>query len=150
MSIEPTSAIFKHLRRVLQQTYFLQFLTSKELDKLMGELRAIRVFKGFEIVKQGDPGDAFYLIASGRVSVWVNKGKGRVRVTGLATDDYFGEMALISNAPRNATVVADGLTELFILDKYHFQNLLMKNPAIAEKLKKAHALRDEVNSRLAE
>jgi CRP-like cAMP-binding protein len=150
VSIEPTSAIFKHLRRVLQKTYFLQFLTSKELDKLMGELRAIRVFKGFEIVKQGDPGDAFYLIASGRVSVWVNKGKGRVRVTGLATDDYFGEMALISNAPRNATVVADGLTELFILDKYHFQNLLMKNPAIAEKLKMAHALRDEVNARLSD
>jgi CRP-like cAMP-binding protein len=59
-------------------------------------------------------------------------------------------MALISNAPRNATVVADGLTELFILDKYHFQNLLMKNPAIAEKLKKAYELREEATSRLAE
>ena len=146
--LEPTSAIFKHLRRVLQKTYFLQDLTTKELDKLMNGLRAMRVFKGFEIVRQGAPGDAFYLIASGHVTVWMDQGKERVRVTGLGADEYFGEMALMSNEPRNATVIAEGLTELFVLDKEYFDNLLMKNPAIAGKLKKAYALRDADNSRL--
>ena len=146
--MEPTSAIFKHLRRVLQQTYFLQFLTMKELDKLMACLNAMRVFKGFEVVKQGDPGDAFYLIASGRVSVWVKKGSKNTKVTELRADDYFGEMALMSKEPRNATVIAEGLTELFVLEKNNFENLLMKNPAIAEKLKKAYAMRGESNSRL--
>ena len=98
--MQPTSAIFAHLRRVLQQAYFLQAMSPKELDKMMTCLRAIRVFKGFEIIRQGDPGDAFYLIASGRVSVWVNKGGEKVRVAGLRSDEYFGEMALISNEPR--------------------------------------------------
>ncbi len=147
--MQPTSAIFSHLRRVLQQAYFLQYMSPRELDKLMTCLRAVRVFKGYEIIRQGDPGDAFYLIASGRVSVWVDKGGQRVRVTGLRSDEYFGEMALISNAPRNATVVAEMLTELFILEKHNFDSLLMKNPGIAEKLKLAHAQRGQVTSSLS-
>jgi CRP-like cAMP-binding protein len=147
--LQPTSAIFSHLRRVLQQAYFLQSMSPKELDKLISCLRAIRVFKDFEIIRQGDPGDAFYLIASGRVSVWVNKGSQRVRVAGLRSDEYFAEMALISNAPRNATVVAEMLTELFILEKYNFDNLLMKNPAIADKLKKAYEQRGQAMAKIS-
>jgi CRP-like cAMP-binding protein len=147
--LQPTSAIFSNLRRVLQQAYFLQYMSSKDLGKLMNCLRAVRVFKGYEIIRQGDPGDAFYLIASGRVSVWVNKGSTRVRVVGLRTDEYFGEMALISNAPRNATVVAEMLTELFILEKHNFDNLLMKNPAIAEKLRTAYEQRVQVTDKIS-
>ena len=115
------------------------------MDQLVINLRAARVFKGYEIIRQGDPGDTFYLIATGRVSVWVNKGNERVKVAELRADDYFGEMALISNAPRNATVVAEGLTELFVLEKSNFEKILLKNPAIADKLKKAYAARAEKN-----
>ena len=149
MGLEPTSAIFQHLRRVLQQTYFLHSMTAKEMDKLMSALRATRVFKGYEIIRQGDPGDSFYLIATGVVSVWVNKGTGRVKVAELGPDKYFGEMALISNAPRNATVVAERLTELFILEKYNFDQILMKNPIIAQKIKEAHKMRGEITSRVS-
>ena len=150
MSLEPTSAIFKHLRRVLQQTYFLHAMTTKEMDKLMAALRPIRVFKGFELVRQGDPGDSFYLIATGVVSVWVTKGSKKTKVAELGPDKYFGEMALISNAPRNATVVAERLTELFVLEKFNFDQILMKNPAIAQKIKEAHAQRGEMTSRVSE
>jgi ATP-binding cassette subfamily B protein len=134
----PTSAIFAHLRRVLQRAYFLQYMNMIEMDQLVGCLRAMRVFKNYEIIRQGDPGDAFYFIATGRVSVWVKKGANRVKVAELRADDYFGEMALISNEPRNATVIAEGLTELFILEKYNFNKTLMRNPAIARKLRKAY------------
>lgn len=144
--MEPTSAIFTHLRRVLQQTYFLHSMNMNELDKLVAGLKPMRVFKGFEIIKQGDPGDAFYLIASGRVSVWVNKGKDRVKAADLRSDDYFGEMALISNEPRIATVIAEGLTELFVLQKADFDKIFMKNPAIAEKLRKAYETRGQASS----
>ena len=140
-----TSAIFTHLRRVLQQAYFLQYLNMHEMDQLVTSLRAMRVFKGYEIIRQGDPGDAFYLIATGKVSVWIKKGANRVKAAELRSDDFFGEMALISNEPRNATVMAEGLTELFILEKYNFDKILMKNPAIAEKLRKAHETRKAKN-----
>jgi CRP-like cAMP-binding protein len=116
-----------------------------EIDRLVGCLRAVRVFKGYEIIRQGDLGDAFYLIATGRVSVWVKKGANRMKVADLRADDYFGEMALISNEPRNATVIAEGLTELFILEKYNFNKTLMKNPAIAQKLRKAYDERKAKN-----
>jgi CRP-like cAMP-binding protein len=121
-------------------------MNMNELDKLVAALKPMRVFKGFEIVKQGDPGDAFYLIASGRVSVWVNKGKSRAKVADLRSDDYFGEMALISNEPRIATVIAEGLTELFILQKADFDKIFMKNPAIAEKLRAAYEKRGQASS----
>jgi CRP-like cAMP-binding protein len=112
---------------------------------MMTCLRAIRVFKGFEIIRQGDPGDAFYLIATGKVSVWMNKGSEKVKLAELRADDFFGEMALISNEPRNATVTAEGQTELFVLQKSDFEKILLKNPAIAGKLRKAYDERAEKN-----
>jgi ATP-binding cassette subfamily B protein len=109
-----------------------------ELDDLIGHLRMIRVQKGYEVIKQGDPGDAFYLIAQGKVSVWKKKALMKSKVAELKPDDFFGEMALISNEPRNATVVADEITELFVLQRYDFDKILMKNPTIAQELKKAY------------
>jgi ATP-binding cassette subfamily B protein len=140
-----TASVFSRLRHVLQNTYFFQSLKMNELDELIGHLRMIRVQKGYEIIKQGDPGDAFYLIASGKVSVWLKKGFKRGKVAELLTDDFFGEMALISNEPRNATVIAEEVTELFILQKYDFDKILMKNPAIAQELKRAYQERKARN-----
>src|SRR5258708_38590488 len=116
-----------------------------ELDELIGHLRMIRVQKGYEIIKQGDPGDAFYLIASGKVSVVRKKSFLKSKIAELGPDEFFGEMALISNEPRNATVVAEEVTELFILQRYDFDKILMKNPAIAQELKKSYYERKEKN-----
>ena len=132
-----TNSIFGRLRSVLQNTYFFQSLKMSELDELIGHLRMIRVQKGYEIIKQGDPCDAFYLIASGKVSVWKNKTFGKAKIVDLGEDQFFGEMALMSNEPRNATIVAEEVTELFVLQRYDFEKILMKNPVIALELKKA-------------
>ena len=140
-----TASIFSRLRKVLQSTHFFQALKMTELDELIGHLRMVRVQKGYEIVKQGDPGDAFYLIASGKVSVWVKKGFKKSKVAELGPDDFFGEMALISQEPRNATVVAEDISELFILQRHDFDQILMKNPSIAQQLKKTFQERKEKN-----
>ena len=132
-----TNSIFSRLRTVLQNTYFFQSLKMSELDELIGHLRMIRVQKGYEIIKQGDPGDAFYLIASGKVSVWKKETLGKTKVADLGEDQFFGEMALMSNDPRNATIVAEEVTELFVLQRYDFEKILLKNPVIATELKKA-------------
>lgn len=130
-------SIFGRLRSVLQNTYFFQSLKMMELDELIGHLRMIRVQPGYQIIKQGDPGDSFYLIASGKVSVQVKKGFRSVKVAELKKDDFFGEMALISNEPRSATITAEEVTELFVLQKADFDKILMKNPAIAQELRQA-------------
>jgi CRP-like cAMP-binding protein len=139
------ASIFNRLRSVLQNTYFFQALQLNELDELIGHLRMVRVQKGYEIVKQGDPGDAFYLIAAGKVSVWMKKGFRKSKVADLGPDEFFGEMALLSNEPRNATVVAEEVAELFILQKYDFEKILMKNPVIVDQLKKSYDERLEKN-----
>ena len=139
------SSVFSRLRNILLNTYFFQSLKMNELDELIGHLRMIRVQKGYEIIKQGDPGDAFYLIALGSVSVWRKKGFKTVKVAELGEDNFFGEMALISNEPRNATVVAEDVTELFVLQRYDFEKILMNNPGIAQELRKAYFERKERN-----
>ena len=139
------ASIFNRLRSVLQNTYFFQALQLNELDELIGHLRMVRVQKGYEIVKQGDPGDAFYLIAAGKVSVWMKKGFRKSKVADLGPDEFFGEMALLSNEPRNATVVAEEVAELFILQKYDFEKILMKNPVIVDQLKRSYDERLEKN-----
>jgi len=139
------ASTFNRLRSVLQGTYFFQSLKLNELDELIGHLRMVRVQKGYEIVKQGDPGDAFYLIAAGKVSVWMKKGFMKSKAADLGPDEFFGEMALLSNEPRNATVVAEEVTELFILQKYDFEKILLKNPVIMEQLKKSFDERAEKN-----
>ena len=136
-----TASIFSRLRHVLQNTYFFQSLKPNELDELIGHLRMIRVQKGYEVIKQGDPGDAFFFIASGKVSVWMKKTFSRSKVAELGANEFFGEMSLITNEPRNATVVAEDVSELYVLQRYDFDKILMKNPAIAEELKKAYQQR---------
>jgi len=139
------NSIFHRMRDVLRHTYFFQSLKMHELDELIGGLRMIRVQKGYEIIKQGDPGDAFYLIASGRVSITVKKGFRTGKVAELGVDDFFGEMALISNEPRSATVTAEEVTELFVLQRKDFDQILMKNPAIAQEIRKAFVERKTKN-----
>jgi CRP-like cAMP-binding protein len=139
-------SIFAQLRSVLQDTYFFQALKFHELDELIGCLRMIRVQKGYVLIRQGEIGDAFYLIASGRVSVNVKKGFHTTKVAELGKDQFFGEMALISNEPRSATVTTEEVSELFVLQRKDFDQILMKNPAIAQEIRNAFVDRKTKNA----
>jgi len=91
-----------------QFTIFAQ-LSSRELDTLASRLIRERFPTGAVVIKEGDPGDAFYLIDSGQAEVIAD---GR-RIEILTPGTYFGEIALLLNTPRTATVRA--LTPLEVL-----------------------------------
>lgn len=133
------------LSQILHKTYFFQSLKMYELDELVGHMRGQKAAKGQTIIRQGDPGISFYLIASGRVSVWVKKGFSKTKVAELYPDQFFGEMALISHEPRSATVIAEQDTSLFVLSRIDFEKILMKNPAVAQELRKAFHERKQMN-----
>src|SRR5580658_4082261 len=125
----------RRLRECLQGTFFLERLKMPELEKLMSAMKKLRVPAGFTIFKQGERGDTFYLVSRGRLSFWVRKGLIEKKATELQPLDYFGETALISDAPRSATVKAETECDLFLLRKADFTEILMANPWIAGEIR---------------
>jgi hypothetical protein len=96
---------------------------------------------GEEIFQQGEEGDCAYFIHSGEVEV-VQKENGAEQVVArLSRGQYFGEMALISNAPRNATVRAVTPVRLAILGKENFLTMLSLMPNTQEDIMKTVNMR---------
>ena len=84
--------------------------------------------RGETIVQQGQPGDAFYVLVRGRVAVAIVAPDGReVVLNTLGEGDHFGEMALLDDAPRSASVIAQEKSDLAILSRAVFLDLLKSN-----------------------
>jgi putative ABC transport system ATP-binding protein len=79
---------------------------------------------GAVMIRQGDPGDRFYVIRRGRAEVVVDDGAGPRVVRTMGTGDYFGERALISGEPRSATVTATEDLDVYTLGKDEFTAVL--------------------------
>ena len=133
------------LLATLKESDLFKDLTPDELGELIIHLRMIRAQKGFEIIRQGDSWDSFYVILSGRVSVKVRKGGKIIRKGLLGKGEFFGEMALLTEQTRNATITSLEISELLVLKKAEFDNILMKNPAQALKIKRAYLERSVKN-----
>jgi CRP-like cAMP-binding protein len=89
-------------------------------------LRSYR--RGERIVTQGQPGDSFFLLIKGRVSVSILSPEGReVVLSTLSAGDHFGEMALLDDAPRSATVTAAERSDLAVVTREAFFDLLKGN-----------------------
>ena len=99
---------------------------------------ARRFGRGERIIEQGAPGQTFYVVGSGTVSILTARG---VEVTRLGRGQYFGEMSLLTGEPRSATVVAAEDAVLFELDRPTFAQLFDEQPALAGLLSEALAHR---------
>jgi len=139
---------FSLLRNALQKVDFFYNLSFGELDELIKVLKKRKVKQGEIIIKQGEIGDKFYIIGSGEVSVHIKKGLGAAKKAAtLSTGDFFGEMALVTDIPRTATVIAEEPTELFVLHKVDFKKILMKNPKISLIINEAFSKRFSDNKK---
>src|SRR5512139_3905626 len=102
--------------------------TVEELGRL---LRPVHVRAGDEVVRQGDAGDRLYLVRSGRLRVFVESDDGMRAVRELGAGSTIGELALLTGAPRSATVQAVRDSELLELDSDVFHELLRRDPEFA-------------------
>jgi MFS family permease len=91
-------------------------LPAGTLEQLADALEDVRATAGEEIVRQGDPGDRFYLIKDGVLDVYID---GEL-VQSLEPGDSFGEIALLRDVPRTATVKAQTEAVLYALDRRQF------------------------------
>jgi CRP-like cAMP-binding protein len=95
-------------------------LDSGELRELLRHGRWINAAPGDELVRQGDVGDAFFAIASGQADVLQDG----AMIRRLGAGSYFGEIALLRDVPRTATVVARTPLRAFRLTREGFDRLL--------------------------
>ncbi len=112
-------------------------LTPKTLSETADRMTLERFAAGAVITRQGDPGDKFYVIRSGRVDILVDSGAGPKPVAALGKGDFFGEAALLTGAPRNATVVAKEALEVYSLGNDDFQAVIRASATFEEELRKA-------------
>jgi CRP/FNR family cyclic AMP-dependent transcriptional regulator len=100
------------------------------LEKL-AELREFPA--GALIVSQEDPGDALFVLASGRVKVVLYGDSGRELILSIfkKPGDFFGEMSLLDNEPRSATVIAADRSRLLVLSRDAFQAHIRGHPQTA-------------------
>jgi CRP/FNR family cyclic AMP-dependent transcriptional regulator len=119
----------------LQEIFLFRNLPERVLA-LVAALAQSEQFRGGErIFEEGSRGDKFYLILDGKVRISKNlAGLGEEALAILGEGDYFGEMALIDDAPRSADAIADGKATLSVISRQDFEDLLNRNKDLAYEL----------------
>ena len=117
---------------LLKKVALFEGLTSHQLQKI-SNLAVTRHFDGSEyIFKEGDPGNAMYVIAEGRIRISKTvPGVGEEALAILEKGQYFGEMALIDGAPRSATARAKTDCEVAPINEKTFLFLVHETPFFA-------------------
>jgi MFS family permease len=113
---------------LLRQIPIFRPLPPAVLEQLARELRPVHVPAGTEIVRQGEHGDRFYVVQRGQVDVRVDGRPGEPLQAGM----FFGEIALLRDTPRTATVSARTDTDLLALDRDEFISAVTGHPESAE------------------
>lgn len=102
----------------------------------------------YVLFKEGEAGDALYIVKNGMIEIFHDpKEEGDLpkKVAEITTGGFFGEMALISDEPRNASAKTLSECEVFILSKDDFQSLMSNNTALAEQISSAMISRLKAN-----
>jgi CRP/FNR family transcriptional regulator len=110
-------------------------LSPRELRKLAGTAVQRSYPAGRVIVRQGEPGVGLYVLIRGRAHVQQQGAEGSPRQIALiGSNEVFGELALLDNAPRSASVIAEEDTSTLVIPIFDFRALLHDDPDIAVKL----------------
>jgi len=114
-----------------------QDLTPTELTNVAEKMTKRRFVKGDVIIRQGDVGEEFFLISEGTVEV-MREGRD---VAALGAGDFFGEAALITGEPRNATVVASDDLDTYVLGKTEFRAAIEASRSFRDQLYRVYFVR---------
>lgn len=134
---QPVEALLLPHRVLLQRVPFFESLPAAAAEELARRLKPLFFEEGERVIEEGNVGKSLYLIGRGVVSV----SAGPVEMTTLRAGDFFGEMALLTDEPRNASVTCLTPCHLLELRRRDLERLARMAPAIGAALNAAYGER---------
>ncbi len=119
--------------QMLMRCELFRHLTPRSLTEMADHLQSESFGPNEIVIREGDPGDKFYLIRQGRVSV--RRGPQGHEVAVLGEGDFFGEIALLEDKPRNATVVTLEPSILYSLSKPEFRKAMAEQASFEAEIR---------------
>ena len=110
----------------LKTVPLFQGMTDQALEAVAGLANEIRFADGQTVTVEGEPGDSFYVVVDGLLSV---SRHGR-KIRDLGSGDFLGEISLIDGRPRTATTVAVGPVEALVIERPAFLELMDRFGAV--------------------
>ena len=123
--------------QALKRAPLFDGLSRKELTQLARVSEDLEVEQGSTLTKEGETGHEFFVIVDGKVKI-TRRGR---RITTRGGGDFVGEIALLEDVPRTATVTAETPLRLFVLTRRDFRHLLDEHPGVERKVLRALARR---------
>jgi len=115
----------------LRKSPLFQGLSDAELQQLMDNARLVSLRAGEVLMKQGDPGDSAFVVVRGEFEITKQSGQSVIKIDVRNPGDVLGEMALLSQAPRSATVTSTTDSEALCISQKMFENLLSSSSTAA-------------------
>ena len=111
---------------------FFSSLGADAVTELASQMRLRKVRRGDRIFSQGDPGDSLFLVASGRIKIFIEDAEGeQLTILFCGPGNCFGEMALLDGKARSATAEALEQTEVWVVTRRSFLDLVRNSPEIS-------------------
>jgi diguanylate cyclase (GGDEF)-like protein len=123
---------------VLKQSPLFSSMSDLEFNAVTAFLERLKVKKGSVVFKEGDKGEDMFILLSGKLSAYVSQSDGTQRwLFEIKPGDFFGEMSIIANEPRSATLTAKEDTDIMVLQGIDFYRIVFEHPMIGIKILKA-------------
>lgn len=121
------------ISQMLARCEIFHHLTPRSLTEMADQLEAEQLPEGTRVIREGDPGDKFYLIRQGTVSV--RRGSDDVEVAQLREGDSFGETALLTGQPRNASIVTLTDTTFYSMSQEKFDYVVRQRATFEDEIR---------------
>eukprot|EP00002_Diphylleia_rotans_P008655 TRINITY_DN1867_c0_g1_i15.p2 TRINITY_DN1867_c0_g1~~TRINITY_DN1867_c0_g1_i15.p2 ORF type:complete len:352 (+),score=90.66 TRINITY_DN1867_c0_g1_i15:252-1307(+) len=132
--IPKSEEAMKSIERAIEKNILFKGLDEEQKKDILNAMFEKKVVKDDVIIKQGDEGDNFYVIDSGEFDIYVKIDGNPKKVLTVSSGGSFGELALMYNAPRAATVIATTEGLLWCVDRQTFRAILMDTTSKKRKL----------------
>jgi len=120
---------------VLKSSPMFKELSELELNAIATFLEPRKAKKGEVIFTEGAAGEEMFIMVSGRISAWVNNAEGtRQQMFEISPGDFFGEMSIIANESRSASLTAVVDSELLVFHGIDFYRIIFEHPMIGVKI----------------